>query len=94
MIVQRGLEQIRTLKNQGMHPKLVIHLATNFGQKVKHFSHSAVPRYTHTLLVFLSNVEIIICSWVFHFYVKVWIQQRIHLNFMILLIKISDMLAV
>ncbi|CAB3990987.1 RANBP2-like and GRIP domain-containing 2 isoform X2, partial [Paramuricea clavata] len=33
MTVQRGLEQIRTLKNQGMHPKLVIHLATNFGQK-------------------------------------------------------------
>ena len=37
MIVQRGLEQIRTLKNQGMHPKLVIHLATNFGQKVEQF---------------------------------------------------------
>ena len=35
MTVQRGLEQIRTLKNQGMHPKLVVHLATDFGEKVK-----------------------------------------------------------
>ena len=35
MTVQRGLEQIRTLKNEGMHPKLVIHLASSFGQKVE-----------------------------------------------------------
>ena len=35
MIVQHGLEQIRTLNNTGMHPKLVIHLAWNFSQKVE-----------------------------------------------------------
>ncbi|XP_028412714.1 E3 SUMO-protein ligase RanBP2-like isoform X2 [Dendronephthya gigantea] len=33
MKVQQGLEQIRVIKNEGMHPKLVTHLATSFGQK-------------------------------------------------------------
>lgn len=44
MTVQRGLEQIRTLKNQGMHPKLVVHLATDFGEKVKCLSGSGLLR--------------------------------------------------
>ena len=35
LTVQRGLEQIRVLKNHGMHPRLVTYLATNFGQKVQ-----------------------------------------------------------
>ena len=35
LTVQRGLEQIRLLKNHGMHPRLVTYLATNFGQKVQ-----------------------------------------------------------
>ena len=48
LAVQRGLEQIRALKNHGMHPRLVTYLATNFGQKVK-------KNFSHVLQTFLNS---------------------------------------